>query len=64
VVQGGNVGIGSVGGSVGTVYNGDVHRPLHSGSGNQFNGPVHSGKGDLYNEPVPPRRRSGDHRDD
>jgi hypothetical protein len=64
VVQGENVGIGSVGGSVGTVYNGDVHGPLHSGSGNQFNGPVHSGKGDQYNEPIPPRRRSGDRRDD
>jgi hypothetical protein len=63
VIQGGNVGIGSVGHSVGTVYNGDVHGPVHSGRGNQFNGPVHSGKGDQNNGSTPKqgrRRARGD----
>ncbi|MFD1517009.1 hypothetical protein [Pseudonocardia yunnanensis] len=63
VNQGGNVGIGSVGGSVGTVYNGDIHAPVHSGRGDQFNGPGHSGKGDQYNAPAPKRRRREDRGD-
>lgn len=63
VIQGRNDGIGSIGGSVGNVYNGDVQGPIHSGRGNQFNGPVHSGKGDQYNAGTPKRGRRKDRGD-
>ncbi|MFI6341158.1 TIR domain-containing protein [Streptomyces sp. NPDC050535] len=43
--QGG--GIGQVGGSVGTFVN-EAHAPLHTGSGNQYDGPHISGDGTNY----------------
>lgn len=40
-------GIGQVGGSVGTFVN-EAHGPLHTGSGNQYDGPHISGDGTNY----------------
>lgn len=45
LVHGRNDGVGSIAGSVGTFFSGDV------------SGPIHSGKGDQYNAPAQRRRR-------